>query len=110
MPHVLRPCTACARHVRASESSCPFCGAKLDAFPVRNGAPLGERPTRAALLFAGMATVVGCEAHVVPAYGAPPVRDAGAEGADSGGPADAGPGNDSDSSDAADVDSDSAGD
>jgi hypothetical protein len=80
--------TARRLYVRASESSCPFCGAKLDEVCAGKRAPLGERSTRAALLFAGMATVAGCEAHVVPLYGAPPIRDSGAEESDSGGAVD----------------------
>lgn len=27
----LVPCTGCARHVRANESTCPFCGASIEA-------------------------------------------------------------------------------
>jgi hypothetical protein len=72
-------------------------------------APRDERPTRAALLLAGMTAVAGCslEHQAVPAYGAPPVRDAGADDADSGGAVDSGAASDSQASD---VDSGSGGD
>lgn len=75
----LRPCPSCARHVRISEATCPFCAVTLGVYeapPVRE--PV--RPTsRAALVFFGaaatVATVASCtsEPEVVALYGVPPV-------------------------------------
>ncbi len=49
-------CTGCRRHVRASESTCPFCGARVDGAP--RSVPLGRR-SRAAI-FASAATLAAC--------------------------------------------------
>ena len=67
MRHLV-PCSGCARHVRASESSCPFCGAAL---AVAIASPRGPTPRmgRAARFAFGAAvattlTVTGCgESH-----------------------------------------------
>jgi hypothetical protein len=78
----LVPCTLCARHVRASETACPFCGGTLMA-------PVPTSPmalSRAALIFAGATTLTACGKEPappappapsptqmpVPAYGPPP--------------------------------------
>jgi hypothetical protein len=57
-------CTSCARHVRPSESACPFCAATLDvatqtanAQAIRARIPRG-RFSRAALLAVGLGAVV----------------------------------------------------
>jgi hypothetical protein len=59
----LRPCPGCARHVRVSESACPFCSAWLDAaFRTFSSsrAPVG-RLSRAALFALGAGgLVVAC--------------------------------------------------
>lgn len=55
----LRPCIECHRHVRGSETRCPFCDAELSVVGsagVKPGAPL----TRAAILFGAAATVAAC--------------------------------------------------
>lgn len=56
----LEPCPSCRRHVRLSESACPFCGAAIEASAPRSLA--GGRLTRAAV-FAGAAlatAAAGC--------------------------------------------------
>jgi hypothetical protein len=62
----LLPCPACARHVRASAPSCPFCGgATLDDFR-KHAPPVGPRArlSRAALRAFGASALtlaaVGC--------------------------------------------------
>ena len=104
-PH-LRPCVGCARHIRVSESSCPFCGAALD--PVFRASPAPRPPAgrlaRAALFAAttgttlavGAITTVAVSSATVDcggkseeppanlmsydAYGLPPLEDAGPNG------------------------------
>ena len=55
-------CSGCGRHVRLSDSACPFCGAALAAAS-RGGRVIreivGARASRAAL-FAGAVLVAGC--------------------------------------------------
>ena len=69
----LLPCPSCARHVRRTESVCPFCAASV-AF---EDAPLPRLPDqrlgRAATFAFGaaMTTVAACSGNVAPAYGAP---------------------------------------
>jgi hypothetical protein len=57
----LAPCTACARHVRRTETRCPFCGAAVAfASPARGPS---ERLGRAALFAFGTAvatSAIGC--------------------------------------------------
>lgn len=76
----LLPCTSCARHVRASETSCPFCAASLVAqATAATSSPPGRRLSRAALfaLGASAAAVAACSGSVTALYGAPP-SDGGA--------------------------------
>ena len=100
MPALLVPCTACARHIRASEDACPFCAtgvpdrARLptEASPSRGRGP---RLSRAAIFLAGAtaatAAVAGCgkttaggsdtsstPTSIAAPYGAPPM-DSGLE-------------------------------
>jgi endogenous inhibitor of DNA gyrase (YacG/DUF329 family) len=88
-------CTSCARHVRLSETSCPFCAAPLDvgeraasAQAVAAGLP-SRRMSRAALLAIGLGVIApitsacssddstdngddaGHDGSVTPAYGLP---------------------------------------
>ena len=59
---MLRPCTACTRHVRAEEAVCPFCAATIEAAPSA-ATNLGLRLPRAARAALGAAAVVaiaGC--------------------------------------------------
>jgi hypothetical protein len=75
----LVPCPSCARHVRATESACPFCATAR----VPSAAPVtrtpGQRLSRAALfaLGASAAAVAACSGSVTPLYGAP-ASDSGA--------------------------------
>jgi hypothetical protein len=87
----LLACPACARHVRASEISCPFCAAALAdagaaaiALPGRRA--LGVRLSRAALFALGAlgAGAAACSTQRA-AYGGPPVdRTVDAAAADAG--------------------------
>jgi len=78
----LRPCSGCARHVRANATACPFCNAALE---METTAPAlaPERLGRAArMAFGGAAavamTVAGCgkdaKENIAMPYGAPPMR------------------------------------
>lgn len=102
MAGCLHPCPSCARHVRADETTCPFCDAALsaDLAACASARAPGQALSRAALVFATAAaiasTACGKEAKdvpskrstadassplAVPAYGPPPQmleRDAGA--------------------------------
>lgn len=95
----LLPCPSCARHVRRSETGCPFCGARLSLGALPERAMPAQRLGRAALLAFGttVATVAaGCgQANVpigdagndggaVPIYGAPDVGPAADAGSDAG--------------------------
>lgn len=55
-------CQACKRHVKLSETACPFCGVALSAPRATSGAsrPRGLPGGRAALFLAGTALVPGC--------------------------------------------------
>jgi len=89
---MLVPCRACARHVRDAETTCPFCGAAIEATAPRELAPLpnDRKLTRAALTFATAAAIAttACGKSAVgespppqptptdvpaPAYGPPPM-------------------------------------
>lgn len=85
----LVPCPECARHVRASETSCPFCRASLEASRVSDPLLPTERLGRASLLgFQGLvraglvaatsSALLACSdveggAAPVPPYGLPAV-------------------------------------
>ena len=75
----LVPCPSCSRHVRSSESACPFCASALA--PSAGPAPRspGQRLSRAALfaLGASAAAVAACAGSTTPLYGAP-AGDSGA--------------------------------
>lgn len=82
----LSPCSACARHVRASERTCPFCRAPLPERTVGPAVAAG-RLSRAALFAFGTTAlagaIVGCggaqqhEETTAPAYGGPPEPEPG---------------------------------
>jgi len=63
----LLPCSGCSRHVRASESACPFCGTAIQAAEAPRG-PAGRLGRAATFAFgAAVATtlsVAGCESTV----------------------------------------------
>jgi hypothetical protein len=72
-PH-LRACPACARHVRVSESACPFCRSALpDTFGASPSARApGVRLTRAALFAFGTGAAAispACSSSTSPAAG-----------------------------------------
>ncbi len=69
----LIPCPACSRHVRATETACPFCATSLVSASLLSTAVsppiIGERLGRAALFAFGaaMATnAIGCGTAVAP--------------------------------------------
>lgn len=98
----LRPCAACARHVRLGAPSCPFCGAAVVAGPPLTALRYGRRIARATVAAVGLAAspLVACDTTSDPngadqgvargtdqgvsdrgfiagdAYGAPPDADA----------------------------------
>ena len=92
---MLTPCTGCARHVRASEQSCPFCSLeRRNVVAVERALPpMPKDPllTRAALAFVGVTALAACGKTTakqneqpppassdlkIPAYGAPPIDPA----------------------------------
>lgn len=87
----LVPCPSCARHVRSSESACPFCSAQLPSRLASRAVPSTSRrlDRLAAFTFATTVAVVGCSGTtetptveedigaVQPMYGKPPDYDAG---------------------------------
>jgi len=81
MHTALLPCAACARHVRAHEPQCPFCGTFRD----RSDTPsVGEGPTRlsrAALLLGASLGLVGCPAPTTPTAPTTPSNAVDAGGA-----------------------------
>lgn len=80
----LRPCGSCGRHVRVSESACPFCRASLDPTPTPPSARVVGRLGRAAIFAFGAAavcTIQGCSC------GATHVADDAGTVVDTGGPA-----------------------
>jgi hypothetical protein len=93
-------CQSCKRHIRVTESACPFCGAAFTLPPAPSGLrPRGRPGGRAALFLAGAATVPaapGCvaepdpEEQTTPVYGGPVDPDAGPRGPDGGAASDAG--------------------
>ena len=65
MTQALAPCPSCSRHVRSSETSCPFCKAALapEALAARTVPGTANRLSRAAAFaFTASVTVVGCTA------------------------------------------------
>lgn len=90
-------CQSCKRHIRSTESVCPFCGAAFTPPPEPQGLrPRGRPGGRAALFLAGAVAAPGCvdepepDEQVVPVYGAPVDPDAGRPGKDGGATSDAG--------------------
>lgn len=74
----LRPCQGCGRHVRNTETTCPFCATTLEAAPERASVVLPRAGRAAIMAFGAIATTAnaaGC-GGIVAAYGTPPV-DAG---------------------------------
>jgi hypothetical protein len=78
----LIPCCSCARHVKATESRCPFCGEPVDAKASSATQPY-NRMVAAAAVATGVATLIGCGGGTTPGstsgtvfYGAPNIVDA----------------------------------
>src|SRR5690348_10712494 len=68
MHHPLAPCPSCARHVRATETRCPFC-ARAFGSELANGVVPGatQRLGRAAsFVFTATVALAGCAAAVEP--------------------------------------------
>lgn len=84
---VLVPCPGCARHVRASESACPFCAAALPTDLASHAVPPANRRLTRGAAFTFAATVVvgsavACGGTVDQGggstmYGLPNIEDAG---------------------------------
>ncbi len=83
MAGTLVPCSGCARHVRAGEGSCPFCGCAVQAQGAVKAPLEGVRFGRSALFALGLTIaaggVAGCEMAVA-VYGAPAPMDGGGDG------------------------------
>lgn len=68
----LRLCNACARHVRAHETRCPFCDASLTPSSVRE--PSVTRASRAAQMAFVATVLAGCREERTANPPAPPVK------------------------------------
>jgi hypothetical protein len=96
MSILFHPCASCARHIKRTESACPFCGARASP-----GA-IAPRVTARLALVAIAATAAGCmvEPIATPVYGVPgepfdggkdsSVQDGGSDAAPDGNASDAG--------------------
>lgn len=90
------PCPGCARHLRTSESLCPFCGQQVSSLVATPGT--AARITRAATYaFTATMVVAGCSGvdngSVAALYGVPgggSVVDSGADARSDAGPDDGG--------------------
>jgi hypothetical protein len=60
----LRPCAHCRRHVRANETTCAFCGGRLEKATIRYVGRL-PRATRGALMTLGAVALTHCGSEVV---------------------------------------------
>lgn len=74
MSDSLIPCTACARHVRASAPSCPFCDAPVTAAPacasdIDDALARGHSAARAGVL---AAVTLAAGFSLAACYGGPP--------------------------------------
>lgn len=78
----LRPCPACSRHVRVTETSCTFCGEALETVTLPKVAP-PARLGRAALLAFGAAaataTIAACTSGTGPIVADASVDDGGSD-------------------------------
>src|SRR4051794_33955430 len=68
MYHPLAPCPSCARHVRATETRCPFCAEPLGSELANTIVPgTTQRMGRAAaFVFGATVALAGCSAAVEP--------------------------------------------
>jgi hypothetical protein len=60
MAPFLHPCESCARHIRAGEAACPFCGAAVTQVAAPARGSVARPMSRAALLFMGATTSIAC--------------------------------------------------
>src|SRR5690349_14903915 len=89
----LVPCPECQRHVRKTETRCPFCSASVSLAHVPSPVLPSRRLGRAATFafgasIVGAAAIVSCsddEGDSRAIYGGPPASGAGGEGSDQGG-------------------------
>jgi len=84
MSHLL-PCPGCNRHVRSSETSCPFCGQALDLAnrpePVLPRGRLGRAATFAfGATVVGATTLVGCSGETTESPGSGGATSGGSSG------------------------------
>lgn len=91
----LLPCPSCARHVRASDTACPFCASALPEAPAMAATQSPGRLSRAALYAMGAsaaaAAAAACTVTAVPVYGAPSVPIDGGQDAQNSTPVYGGP-------------------
>jgi hypothetical protein len=82
-PH-LRPCPSCQRHLRTSETACPFCGSQVPAAlrAARRPSLPRQRMSRAALVAFSLAGAPACEDGVGSQPEAGPPADAREAGVD----------------------------
>jgi hypothetical protein len=78
----LRPCPGCTRHVRANESTCPFCAAALPAAEESlSHEPTARPSSRHGVLFGVAAGAIAISTALMgtacAAYGGPAPSDAG---------------------------------
>ena len=71
----LAPCRSCSRHLRVSETVCPFCGDATRAATSEASRP--GRLSRVAAAVSVALTVGACQRETgpAPAYGGPPMND-----------------------------------
>jgi hypothetical protein len=83
MASQLTPCPSCSRHVKVGPPSCPFCGGDVPVNVPARPSLVGRPLSRAALMFAGAATVAACSSTsasvFIPDSGQP--HDDGSHGA-----------------------------
>lgn len=72
----LVPCPGCARHVKALETGCPFCGSRLAELPAERPRPTARLGRAATFAFGAALAATGCAEH----HGA---NDSGVEEEDS---------------------------
>jgi hypothetical protein len=80
MSTFLHPCPSCTRHVKSTDTTCPFCTASLPPgfAPARRVKVVPHHQiTRAAIAFAGVTTAMGCSSS---AYGVVILDDASFSG------------------------------
>jgi hypothetical protein len=81
----LAPCTSCSRHVKTTETSCPFCKADLGELKAAPLPFVKQRMTRAAAYALGASLVVaGCSGSTV-STGDGGTSDGGGPSGDGGG-------------------------